>query len=359
MKKILFAANNLEIGGIEKALVTLLNALESIGKYQITLVLENKIGLLLKELNEEINIIEYKPNKNRIVLIRKMINFIKRLNFSRKYKNKFDFSASFATYSKMSSFVARTASRNSTLWGHADYIELYNNKEEVINFFKSINYDEFKNIVFVSEEGKKSFISIFPKKKEDVIVCNNLIDERILELANENIDIEKEETTFLNVGRHDEKQKRLTRLINVAKRLKDNGYKFKMLFVGDGPDSENYKEKVKEYGLENSVIFLGKKPNPYPYFLVSDAVVLTSDYEGYPVVFLESMALGKPIITTDVSGSSSIKNGGFGIVTQKDDNSIYEAMEEFIKYGYKPNAFDIKEYNKDIYTRLENIIEGR
>ena len=106
MKKILFAAATLDVGGIETALVTLLNYLAQENKYDITLVLEKKQGIFLNDLNSNINVIEYSPSKNKVVLIRKIENFIKQRLFSMKYKNRFDFSAAYATYSKPAVFVA-------------------------------------------------------------------------------------------------------------------------------------------------------------------------------------------------------------------------------------------------------------
>ena len=53
------------------------------------------------------------------------------------------------------------------------------------------------------------------------------------------------------------------------------------------------KKYVEENGLEENIIFLGKKKNPYPYFLISDYIILTSLTEGYPVVFQEAMVLRK------------------------------------------------------------------
>ena len=66
-------------------------------------------------------------------------------------------------------------------------------------------------------------------------------------MSNEEIKLKKENDiiTFLNVGRHDEKQKRLTRIIEVANKLKEDGYKFRVVFVGDGKDSDKYKKIVK------------------------------------------------------------------------------------------------------------------
>jgi len=357
MKKLLFAAYSLDVGGIEKALVTLLNELQKRG-YEITLVLEKKEGIFLNEINSNIQIITYTPNNDKNILKRKFINFINQINFTLKYKNKFDFSASFATFSNAGAFVSRTASKNSHLWGHADYLTLFeNNVEQMKRFFKEKKYNKFKKVVFVSKEGKDTFISVFPEMKEKTIVCNNLINnKKIEELADEKIEYKKEDvTTFLNVGRHDERQKRLSKLIEATKKLKKEGYKFKILFVGDGQDSEQYKEMVKQYQLEEQIIFLGRKQNPYPYFKISDSVILTSDYEGYPVVFLESMILNKPIITTKVSDYEEIE-GRYGYTTTKEIQDIYEKMKLFIEKGFEiTERFDAEKYNKNIIEKIEKL----
>lgn len=360
MKKILFSAYSLDIGGIETALVTLLNELQK-KEYDITLVLEKKEGIFLKEINPKIKIIEYNPSQSKNIIKRKISNFWKRINFIIKYKNRFDFSASFATYSNAGAFVARTASKKSCLWGHSDYFIVFeNNIEEMKKFFKEKKYNKFKHIIFVSKKGRNSFISVFPEMKNKTILCNNLVEsKKIQELSKEKIEIEKEEiTTFLNVGRHDEKEKKLSRIIEVSEKLKQDGQKFKILFVGDGKDTEKYKEMVKEKSLEEQIIFLGRKKNPYPYFKISDCVILTSDYEGYPVVFLESMILNKPIITTKVSDYEEI-DGKYGYITEKEVNDIYEKMKLFIEKGFEiKEKFDAETYNKQIIEKLEKLINS-
>ena len=361
MKKILISAYSLDIGGIEKALISMVNRLKD--KYEITVVLEKKQGIFLKEIDKDkkVKIIEYKPADDKNVFIRKIKNLILRIKYYFKLKNKYDFSASFATYSKMGSYVARMASRNSYLWAHADYLSLYNgNKNDVKDFFEGIKYDKFKKIVFVSNEGKNSFLEVFPKYKNKVLVCNNFIEyEKIKEKANEKINFNKNtKTLFLNVGRHDERQKKLTRIIDAAKMLKDEGYDFQILFIGDGKDSNLYKKQVKDLGLQNNIIFLGKKENPYPYFKISDCVLLSSDYEGYPVVFLESFILEKPIITTKVSDYDEI-DGKFGYVAKKESDDIYNKMKMFIEKGFEiKEKFDGEKYNQNIINKIEKMIEG-
>ncbi len=360
MKKILLATYSLDIGGIEKAFISLVNSLKE--EYDITIVLEKKQGIFLNEIDKKINVIEYSPASDKNVLVRKLKNICKRIKFILKYKNRFDFSASFATYSKSCSFVARIASKNCCLWGHADYLTLFDGEEEKVKgFFEDVKYDKFKNIVFVSNEGKNSFLQVFPKMNEKVSVCNNLIEyKKIKEKANEKIEMNKNKcVTFLNVGRHDERQKKLTRLIEAASMLKKDGYDFEILLVGDGKDSSLYKEKVKQLNLEKNIIFLGKKQNPYPYFKMADCIILTSDYEGYPVVFLESFILERPIITTKVSDYKEVQEK-YGLVTEKTVDDIYAKMKEFIEKGFEiKGKFDGEEYNRKIITKIKDLIERK
>lgn len=357
MKKILFAAHSLGLGGIETALITLLEELVK-KDYDITLVLEKKEGIFLDTLNPKINVIEYSPSNNKIIIIRKIINLCKQIKFKIKYKNKFDFSAAYATYSLSNGFVARTASKNSALWVHIDYLTKNENDEEKTKrYYKQLKCEKFKKIIFVSKESRDNYLKLFPQYKEKAIYCNNLIDgKKILEKANEKIPEQKEKLpTFINVGRHDEKQKKLTRLIEAAEQLKKEGIKFKILFVGDGQDSKQYKEMVKNKNLQETIIFLGKKKNPYPYYKISDCVILTSDYEGYPVVFLESMILQKPLITTNVSDYEQIKDK-YGIVTRKEVDQISKAMKEFIESGFNiKEKFNYQKYNQEILQNLEKL----
>lgn len=361
MKKILFSAYNLDLGGIEKALLYLANYLDN-KEYEIILVLEKKEGVFLNNISKNVKIIEYKVNNNKNVLIRKLNNMFNQIKFYFKYRNKFDFAASFATYSIPGSYIARVASKNNALWGHADYYSLFNeNIGEMKKFFEERKYNKFKHIVFVSEEGKESFIKVFPETKDKVIVCNNLIDAKtIIEKSKEAVsDIKKENiATFLNVGRHDEKQKKLSRIIEASKKLKEENKKFRVICIGEGQDTNFYKNMVDEYNLKNEIIFLGKKENPYPYFNLSDYIILSSDYEGFPVVYLESFILNKPIITTKVSDYKQVE--GRGILTEKTAESTYNAMKEIIENGYTiKNKFDYNKYNEEISKRIEDIINEK
>lgn len=390
MKKILFSAYSLDVGGIETALVTLLKYL--VNDYDITLVLEKKQGVFLEDLPKEIKVITYTPSSLKFKLIRKVINFVKQLSFKLKYKNKFDFSADFATYSMPASFVARTASKNNAIWIHNNYMNFYDNDiNQYRKFFKSLKVQEFKKIVFVSNLDKKVFIAQFPELTKSTYVCNNLIDyKKIQKLADEKIpnedlkkifgedypninlnkiskeDAEKQskkeinaETKvpiFLNVGRHDEKQKKISRILDATEKLNKNGFKFKVLLVGKGTNTKDYEEIIKEKKL-NNVILLGAKKNPYPYFKISDSFLLSSQFEGYPVVFVESEILRLPIITTNVSDSKKDIDGIFGQVVENSEKGVYRGMKNFLEKGLKTEKFDPEKFNKNIIEQIKQIID--
>lgn len=356
MKKILFSAYSLDVGGIETALINLLKYLAPM--YDITLVLEKKQGIFLKEVPKQVKIIIYEPSKNKNVIARKAENFIKQRKFQLSYKNKYDFAACFATYSFPSAFVARTASKNNAIWIHNNYMEFYNNDiNQYKKFFNDLKIEEFKKVIFVSEYDKKVFNAYMPQYSKKTIMCNNIIDYKMIEeKSKEKIsDLEEKSlTTFINVGRHDEKQKKLTRIISATKRLNQEGYKFRVVFIGNGQDTEMYKECAKD---AKNIAFLGAKTNPYPYIKASDCVLMSSQFEGYPVVFVESKILGKPIITTEVSDSKKDISDKYGIVVNNSEDGVYKGMKQYLEKGFKEEYFNAKQFDEDIVKKLEKIIE--
>lgn len=363
MKKILFAAYSLDIGGIEKALVTLINYLVKENEYDITLVLEKKEGILLNSISNKIKIIEYKPCNCKYKIIRKIKNAYNRFKFIIKHKNKYDYAISYATYSLPSSFVARTASRENALWIHSEYLSLFNgDKSKYIEFFNKLNSNSFKSLVFVSKNSMEIFKEIMKVKDnatQNIVHINNIIDyKNIIKKSNEDIkDLNKSDCyTFLFVGRQTEEDKKLSRAIEAAKKLKDDKLKFRIILVGEGRDTNRYKDLVKKYQLDDYIIFLGEKENPYPYFNISDSLILTSEYEGFPVVYIEAAVLELPIITTNVSDSEIFVKNQYGVVTAKDIDSIYNSMKLFIEKGFKiKNKFNPDQFNKEMIGRIEKL----
>ena len=360
-KKLLFTACSLGLGGIETALCNLLNHLDY-SEYDVTLILEKKEGIFLDQIPSCVKVLEYKISNNKIVLFRKIYNRLKLIKWKRKLHNKYDFSCSYATYSRPGAYLALAASTNSTLWVHLNYYITYKKSEnDMKEFFEGIHAPKFKRIVFVSEENKRDVCAHYDVIKDKSYVCNNFLNgEDILNKLKEPCDYKRgKETLFINVGRHDEYQKRLSRIINASKKLKDEGYKFKILFIGDGQDSSSYEKQIKDLKLEDTILMLGKKKNPFPYYKLADAVLLSSEYEGYPVVFLESMMVGKPILSTKVSDYEDL-DGKYGIFCDKTEEAVYEMMKDYLDNGFKlKETFDYKKYNKDIENKIIGFINNK
>lgn len=361
MKKILFAAYSLDVGGIETSLVTLLNYL-STQEYEITLVLEKKQGIFLNSISEKINIIEYSPKSGRHRLVNKICNLVNRFGFIQKYKNRFDFSCAYATYSLPASFVARTASKNCALWVHSSYLDLFNENEKLYKqFFIKLHVNKYKNIIFVSNRSKKEFEKVMCKS--NTVVCNNIIDYKSIKcLAEQKIKLKKSKNfTFLYVGRITENSKKISRLIEAAIELKNNKLAFKIIIIGDGKEMKKIKSIVKSNELNDYITFLGELKNPYPYFKIADALILVSENEGYPVVYNEAKTLGLPILTTNVSDSKADIQNRYGIVCNQKLEDIVEKMEHLVKNGFTSeinelNKFDPESFNNVIIKKIEKII---
>ncbi len=356
MKRILVTAANLDIGGIETSLINLLKSFDY-DKYDVTLVLEHAKGIFLDMVPKEVHIIDYGLSDDKNIIRRKITNRSKLIKWQKNNKNKYDFAISFATYSFVGARIALNASINNAIWIHGDYYTGFDKDiKKLNNFFSKIMLNKFKNVVFVAKSIKETTNLVYKIVGKQHVI-NNIIDgESIIAKSNDNINLTKDNIpTFLNVGRHEENQKRLLRILSACKKIHDEGIRFKLLMIGEGPDTNQYKEYVKENNLENDVLFLGKMQNPFPYYKIADAVVLSSSFEGYPVVFNEARVLGIPIITTKVSDYEDIE-GKYGIVTEQED--IYFGLKDFITNGFiiKEN-FDYKKYNEDVLDKIYSIIE--
>ena len=404
MKKLLISAYSLDIGGIETALITLLKYLHN--DYEITLVLEKKQGMFLKDVPNNVKIITYEISQKKIAIIRKIDNFIRQRKFIKANGNKFDCSICYATYSKPCSFVARKSSKSSILWVHNNYMSFFDGNVELYKrFFKELKIGEYKKIVFVSELDKNIFNAYFPEYNKKTVFCNNLIDYKtIINKSNEAItdfkingvsdidatvaspletdkaldeikrkkannetitDFKKEDVpTFINIGRHDEKQKKISRIINSTRKLNLQGYKFNVIIIGKGSSTKQYEEMCKDI---KNIKFLGAKKNPYPYLKQSDCFLMSSKFEGYPVVLIESMILGTPIITTDVSDAKKDIDKKYGIVVENSEKGVYNGMKKFLdnynefKNGYidkktKIEKFNPEKFNEEIKNKVKDII---
>lgn len=347
-KRLAFFAYNLDFGGIEKSLVNLLNRID-MNEYEVSLFLEKKEGVFLHKVNPSVKIIEYEISNNKNILFRKVYNFFKRFIWSLFNRNKYDFSCCYATYSFMGSKLSKIASRNSSIYIHSDYRYLYKEIKEFEKFFSSRGIEKFNRIFFVSNESRNNFLDIFNNLENKSLVLNNFIDDKeILSLSLEKVNYKKKNgIQFVFIGRLDESSKQITKLLHLIIEL-NKVMKVNLLVVGDGPDKEKYLDYVKKHNLSKLVDFVGSKTNPYPYINLADYLVLTSLYEGFPVVYLEALLLNKRIITTIDSSDEFIKmSDGYAHIISKDEDKMVEEVMNILKN----NKTDCKKVDFDLMNR--------
>ena len=356
-KRLLFTAYNLEIGGIEKALINLLNEIDY-NKYEVTVILEKKEGKLLDNVNKNVSVKELRVSNNKFIVFRKIINGLRKIKFKLFNKNKYDFSCCYATYSYSGNYLARVASPNSMLYVHSNYSQLYKNDElRIKEFFDSRSIDKFRYITFVSNESRDDFLKIYPKYKNKTEVFNNFIDvDDILLKSKEEIKEEKPNNKLLVfVGRLDDNSKKLGRAINLVSKI-DN---ITLWIIGDGQDKKLYQDLVNSKKVSDRVKFLGMKENPYPYIKLADYIILTSNYEGFPVTYLEALTLNTDIITTISVSDDLIDISKLAYIISKDDDEMVKEVKAILKSKNKINDISFKEIQNKRMIELEKIFNKK
>lgn len=386
-KKILFCVRDFAHGGIPRCLQQLLLKID-VEKYDINVYCGDQSGIyknafsnatILKEsLLMWLLMTNYRKQsgwrKIAAIAIKLLRYALLKLNFdlfdwkikwdARKLSNyNYDayiaFSEGFPT--KLISWVSRP---NKFVWIHCDYdwVSPYENREEELNY-----YNCFDNIVCVSAFTKNAFDRAFPTLSERTLVIYNVIDvDRIKSLSKENEEIDKRYDTncftIISVGRICY-QKQFEVIPKIAHVLKENGLNFKWYIIGIGPDSEmeTVIKELDKYGIEDSVILLGPKNNPYPYMKLADLFVLTSRYESYPTVINESKIVGTPIVSTNFSSAYEIMNEDcglvypveklhLGIIKMKENQELYQ----LIKNKLAEFKYDNASLLKQIYALIDN-----
>lgn len=247
-------------------------------------------------------------------------------------------------------------------WVHCDYTKyLGNNKSEVST------YQRFDKVICVSQYTSWVFKCKYPSYASNVDYIYNTLDiERIKRLANEKIQDEKFDNstfTIVSAGRLVPiKQYHL--IPQIAAELKSKGATFKWFLLGPKVAQEYYDKinsNIARHNVQDCVLLLGNKSNPYPYIKNSDVFACVSDSEACPMVFCESYALGKPVVTTNFgSATEFIKEGVNGFSSSIEDI----ACNLFMLYSSKDLraeiSFNLKNYipfNKQVFQKLDILIQ--
>ena len=356
-KKILIRIGSLRHGGAEKVLVTFLKNLPQ-DKYEIDLLLNLYSGKYLSEVPKWINIIYLNKGEmittNRIQDIPKKATRVIYQNLLKKrpfllYKGKLKgkkYDIEFAAIHGMRDEILNSPLQSSKkiVWIHNDLSQLKEYTEiEIKKFFG------FDKIMVISEKIEKLFLDLAEnetQKQKIVKIYNPLDTEEILSKADKpfnNYEFDEKVPTFISVGTVFP-QKGFDRLLKVHKKLLNEGFRHKILIVGDGYDFENIKKLKTELHLDHTATMLGFSDNPYPYFKNADFYILSSRYEGFPTVLFEAITLKKKIIATEVSGVREMLNDGeLGVIVENSEEGIYSGMKKALV-----NSQDFEKYTDNL-----------
>ncbi len=359
--RILVNMHYMEIGGAERALLGLLNAIDT-SRVDVELFINRHTGELMTLIptnikllpeNKRYSTIE-RPIKDIIreghidIAIARLIAKVHHWVYKKTSKlnekedaSIFQYVARYTTpllpslydrgeYDLAISFIAphnivkeKVKAKRKAAWIHTDYSNISINKKMELPIWRSFNY-----IVSISHEVTNRFIETFPSLRCKVIELENIISATsVREQASlfKPIEYSGDYIKICSVGRFCH-AKNYDNIPFIAQQLRDMGLKFKWFIVGFGDDGL-ITQNINKTSTHNEIIILGKKDNPYPYIANCDIYAQPSRYEGKSVTVREAQILCRPVIITNYPTSKSqIKDGIDGIICDLDNNAIATAI---------------------------------
>ncbi|MGP5221302.1 CDP-glycerol glycerophosphotransferase family protein [Psychrobacter celer] len=226
-------------------------------------------------------------------------------------------------------------------------------------------YKYYDNIASVSkatmENNKFNLIPEFNLPENKFIYLNNTLNiESILNGSEKQIVLEScftdfDGTKFITMGRmsHEKDQAKLIDAFAEVKELHPN---IRLFLLGDGPLKQDLALKISDLGLEEDVYLLGQKENPFIYLKESDCFVLSSNHEGQPMVLLEALTLGLPVIATDITGNRGVLGSEYGVLVENTRKGLIEGMVAYIENGAPEIKFDAFKYQENALNNFYSII---
>ena len=365
MKKILIFSHAMELGGAERALLGLLEAIDTT-KYSVDLFLMRHQGELLKYISDNVKLLP--ENKKYYCLAIPMKEVIKRgefrlafgrikgklvakkrvkqlqlgeNNITNEYSHKYTLpylpQVNNIDYDVVISFVSphyfaaeRVKSQKKIAWIHTDYLTLSVDVDSELKM-----WERYDKIISISDDVTKSFVETFPSLKEKIVMIENIMPMKYMqELANAfsaEEEMPKSEVNLLTIGRFCN-AKRMDEIPQICKRIRESGIDAKWYLIGFGGDEALIRQRIAEAGAEDYVIILGKKENPYPYIKACDIYIQPSRYEGKSVAVREAQILGKPVIITNyTTAASQLKDGVDGVIVPMDIDACADGIIKVIK----------------------------
>ena len=382
MKKILIVSHAMEIGGVERSLLGLLENIDY-EKFEVDLFLFRHQGELLDFIPNKVNLLPEK--KEYACLAVPMINVLKDrkfciaigrifakyyakyklkrvdsskdnaigIEYSHKYTKRFMPEISNVKYDAAISFltphyfvIEKVQAKKKIAWIHTDYSKLIIDVKSELKMWGKYDY-----IVSISDSVSKKFLSIFPELNEKIVLIHNMMATNFIKKQSNEFTVENEmgnsdNIKLLSIGRFCY-AKNFDNIPDICRRIRSLNVNVEWYIIGFGSDEDLIRKKIIECGMEDYVKILGKKINPYPYIKECDYYIQPSRYEGNAVTVHEAQFLNKfPIITKYPTSSSQITN--------EIDGAIVEMSNEDCATGIV-KVINNKEMQKKVHLNLQKV----
>ena len=311
-KEITLIISSLGGGGSEKVCITIGNGLVKLG-WKVNLVvlnLDNQV--FLKQLSNEINLIKLNKKRTRYVIL-PLLRYIYFNKPSLFLAFNYEITILLIFLKLLLRFKYKIIARNNNTISHK--LEEFKKQNFWIKYiFRNLFikfYDKSDHVINQCSSMKDDIIKIYPKIKKKTSVIYNPISENILDFVNNyGLNKVKKKNYLLCVGRL-EHQKAFHYAIEGFARISDKFQYLRLKIIGQGSQLKELKKVAAEFGVEEKVDFEGFQKEIIPYYLNAKVTILTSQYEGFPNVLIESIVLGTPVVSFDCSsGPSEIVNEG-------------------------------------------------
>ena len=366
--RIFIAMHYMEIGGAETALVGLLNALDP-ARVDVDLFLYDHRGEMMQFIPEWINLLPQIPKYS--VLERPIVELVKRGFWGiaaarlwakwlsqKAYKRSgstlennggldkmskctapllprinqsvtYDLAISFLTPHRI--VAEKVKAKKKIAWIHTDYTRVWVDAEDELKVWQKYDY-----VASISGDVTNTFLQVFPSLAPKIVEIENILSPTFVRKRAELEDTDKEfrhegTITLLSVGRFSD-AKNYDNVPDICKRLiNETKLNIKWYIIGYGGDEALIRQKIKEAGMEEHVILLGKRSNPYPYIKACDIYVQPSRYEGKSVTVREAQMLCKPVVVTNYpTAPSQIRSGIDGVIVPMDNEGCAHGLAEVI-----------------------------
>jgi len=187
----------------------------------------------------------------------------------------------------------------------------------------------------------------------------DVIEDRVMKgrTVNELIDSSPNVFTFVTAGRlsHEKNHARLIRAFHSVWKIHSN---VRLVIMGSGPLQEELLALVRGLGLEQVVRLPGQVQIPFVVMNEADCFVLSSDYEGQPMVILEAKFFGLPILSTAFSSVAGALDEGEGLIVDRSVEGVAHGMQEAIAGNIPVKKFDAYAYNAAVLNEFKTLLSG-